>query len=54
MLKKQVKKRLKPDSPVRVSMTLRKWQVDALGGREKAREYIRRYLDAISVPVDFQ
>jgi hypothetical protein len=47
-MSKPKRKRLTKNSPVRVSLSLRKWQLDALGGPNKAREYLYNYINAVT------
>jgi hypothetical protein len=47
-MSKPKRKRLTKNSPVRVSLSLRKWQLDALGGSQKVREYLYNYINAVT------
>lgn len=47
-MSKPKRKRLTKNSPVRVSLSLRKWQLDALGGPNKIREYLYNYINAVT------
>jgi len=38
-----------PDSPVRISLTLRYYQVEGLGGRDAARDFLYNAINAVTV-----
>ena len=51
MAKSRKKVVIDPMQPVRISLTLRHWQIEALQGKEATREVIYSIVDAMTTQV---